>query len=364
MEQQETTIERIMVQRAASKKRPIYGCLELLPLCNMNCDMCYIHMSNSEMKKQGRLRTIDEWLMVAKEMEKAGVLFVLLTGGEPLLYPEFKTLYLELQKLGMIVTINTNGTLIDEQWAEFFKNNRPRRINITLYGSSEKTYVSLCHYPNGYEKALRGIQLLKDKGVDVKINGSVTKVNVKDTDDIYAIGHKLDIPVHMDTYMLPNQKEVMKSFDDQTRLNPKQAAKMRLKTFQTEMQPQAYRQYLDQTIQQLENSEIQYDDRITCQAAHSSFTIDWQGRMRPCVSLFEPAANVFETGFENGWQKIVKEAENLRLNPKCTKCHLRPVCDICVASSFWETGSYDEVPQYLCEFAQEFERLLYIEKNQ
>ena len=68
-------------------------------------------------------------------MQKAGTVFLLLTGGEPLLFPDFKTLYRRLRNLGMILTINTNGTLLDEAWADFFATYPPRRINITLYGA-------------------------------------------------------------------------------------------------------------------------------------------------------------------------------------------------------------------------------------
>ena len=89
----ETTMERALLQRAAMKQQPINGSLELLPLCNMSCDMCYIRMNRSEMEKKGGLRTADEWISLGREMQKAGVLFLLLTGGEPLLFPDFKRLY-------------------------------------------------------------------------------------------------------------------------------------------------------------------------------------------------------------------------------------------------------------------------------
>ena len=125
-----TTIEQQMFAMATEKKVPLYGVLELLPLCNLNCDMCYVRMSREEMEEVGRLRTMEEWTKTAEDMMRAGTLFVLLTGGEPLLYPHFRELYQKLRELGMIITINTNGTLIDEAWADFFAENKPRRINI------------------------------------------------------------------------------------------------------------------------------------------------------------------------------------------------------------------------------------------
>lgn len=113
------TNEKRILLRAAQLQRPVNGTLELLPLCNMNCDMCYIRRDRSEVESGGGLRTAEEWIGLGEEMKKAGVLFLLLTGGEPLLFPDFQRLYLELKRMGMVLTINTNGTLLDEKWADF-----------------------------------------------------------------------------------------------------------------------------------------------------------------------------------------------------------------------------------------------------
>ena len=138
-----STFERSFLQKARQQHIPITGALELLPLCNMNCDMCYVRLSRSEMECQGQLRTVDEWILLAQQMQKAGTLFLLLTGGEPLLFPDFKTLYLELRNMGIILTINTNGTLLGESWADFFAEYRPRRINITLYGADAASPITV-----------------------------------------------------------------------------------------------------------------------------------------------------------------------------------------------------------------------------
>ena len=175
-----TTFERQLFAKAARNRIPLYGVLELLPLCNLNCDMCYVHLSKQEMQSQGGLRSVDEWISFAHQMKDAGTLFLLLTGGEPLLFPQFKELYCALKDMGMILTLNTNGTLINEEWAEFFAKNKPRRINITLYGSKNETYENLCHMKDGFDKTIRGIELLKKYKIDVKINGSLVKKNFHD----------------------------------------------------------------------------------------------------------------------------------------------------------------------------------------
>lgn len=130
------SLEKLLLKQANEKKIPINGSLELLPICNMHCKMCYVWQSKKYVEENRGLLSVEEWIKIAHEMQKSGVVFVLLTGGEPLLYPGFKKLYVELQRLGMVLTVNRNGTLIDEEWADFFANHRPRRINITVYGAS------------------------------------------------------------------------------------------------------------------------------------------------------------------------------------------------------------------------------------
>lgn len=355
-----TTVERMLLDRARRTRTPANGSIELLPLCNMNCDMCYVRLSREEMEAKGRLRTADEWLESGRQMKDAGVLFLLLTGGEPFLYPDFRRLYLELRKMGMIITINTNGTLIDEDLAAFLGKYKPRRVNITLYGTDEETYDKLCHYPGGYEKTLRGIRLLREQGVDVKVGGSLARANQDDLDKLLNIGEELDIPVRVDTYMMPATRERDLPYNMQSRLNPEEAARARIHALKREMGPELFPQYVRRSVERADHPEPAEakPGHMSCMAGQCSFTINWQGEMRPCVILTEPAISVFEVGFEAAWKYIVEETHKILLNEKCSTCHMRHLCRTCAASALLETGSYDGVPDYMCRYAGESLRIL------
>lgn len=354
------TVERMLLDQARRTRTPANGSIELLPLCNMNCDMCYVRLSREEMEAKGRLRTADEWLEIGRQMKDAGVLFLLLTGGEPFLYPDFRRLYLELRKMGMIITINTNGTLIDEDLAAFFGKYKPRRVNITLYGTDEETYANLCHYPGGYEKTLRGIRLLREQGVDVKVGGSLARANRDDLDKLLDIGEELDIPVRVDTYMMPATRERDLPYNIQSRLNPEEAARARIHALKREMGPELFPQYVRQSVERADHPEPveAKPGHMSCMAGQCSFTINWQGEMRPCVILTEPAISVFEVGFKAAWKYIVEETHKILLNEKCSNCHMRHLCRTCAASALLETGSYDGVPDYMCRYAGESLRIL------
>ena len=67
-----TKIEERLVRSATQKRIPLGGAFELLPLCNMNCKMCFLRISPEELKARGRLRTVEEWLALAEEEKKEG----------------------------------------------------------------------------------------------------------------------------------------------------------------------------------------------------------------------------------------------------------------------------------------------------
>lgn len=355
------SVEKKMIAFADQKKCPISGVLELLPLCNMNCAMCYVRMSREEMEHKGRLCTAEEWIELAKEMQKEGVLFVLLTGGEPLLYPDFKKVYLALREMGMIVSVNTNGTLIDDEWVGFFSEYKPRKINITLYGGSEDTYERLCHYRGGYKKTLHAIEQLRDNNVDIKINYTVTTENCLEAEQAIQWAKERDLPITIDTYMIPVKRERSKPFDMQSRLIPEDAAKARVNCWKLHMGMSEFKRNVEEMCEEskmIAEHEYKQSCGMLCHAGKSSFTVTWDGRMMPCLTLEKVQINVFEEGFAKAWKYLVEETEKIQINSKCAKCIYRPFCRTCAACAIAETGNVSGIPEYMCEYAKESFRLM------
>ena len=119
-------LEKRLVNKANEARIPITANFELTPTCNLHCDMCFIRMEHSAVQAMGGVRTLEEWLDTARQLKEMGTLFILLTGGDPMLYPHFKELYTALREMGFILTINTNGTLIDEHITRMFQRLKPR----------------------------------------------------------------------------------------------------------------------------------------------------------------------------------------------------------------------------------------------
>ena len=362
-----TKIEERLVRSATQKRIPLGGAFELLPLCNMNCKMCFLRLSPEELKARGRLRTVEEWLALAVEAKQEGLIFLLLTGGEPFLYPDFKELYIKLSEMGFHITLNTNGTLINEEYADLLQKYPPRRVNITLYGSSREIYRELCGNANAFDQVMKAIDLLKQRNVAVKLNGSLTRYNMDDLKEIQKIAHDLEIPLEVDHYMFPCSRKGTVPFDKGSRLTPKQAAEGFMKIRKDELSEEDFFRLscaMSECYQKCQDSSDPQDmndgeaEVLPCRAGRSSFWITWEGKMSMCVFLENMSVPVFETGFAKAWKKIQEYRDKIQMPKACTQCEKRHFCTVCGACAYTETGAFDQKPEYMCELTQEKLRLM------
>ena len=79
-------------EKAVKHRFPLTAAFELLPNCNLQCKMCYVRKSMAEVNEMGGLLTTDEWLSYARQARDLGMLYPLLTGGEPFLRDDLQEL--------------------------------------------------------------------------------------------------------------------------------------------------------------------------------------------------------------------------------------------------------------------------------
>lgn len=336
-----------LYSRAGAQGIPLGGTFELTPVCNMNCRMCYIRMSEAQMKEKGRLRTVDEWLSLAQQAKDAGMLFLLITGGEPLIYPHFKELFSALKQMGLFVSINTNGTMIDEDMVEFFRKNPPYRINITLYGGSDETYRNLCRYENGFEKVTNAIKMLKEAHLSVKINCSITPDNMSDAKAILGMAKDFSSPCSLGCYMFPPTRR-----DDKTtgRFTPEQAGRCQAMVDKLRYEEKDFDENIKK-IKMVENGTLKADipSIFRCRAGRSSFWITWEGKMNACGMIESFNLEPFESGFMDCWKIINSEITKAVALKGCEGCKDRALCKVCPSIAAAETGDINIKPEYLCK---------------
>ena len=352
--QTELQIIEHMHRRAVAQGIPLSGTLELPPLCSMACKMCYVRMSPEELAATGkRLRTADEWLALAREAKEQGMLLLLLTGGEPFLYPEFRRLYTELRQMGFVISINSNATLITEETVAWLKENPPQRINITLYGASDATYARLCGHPTGFTQVTRAIELLRDAGISVKLNCSVTPENVCDLEDIIAYSDEHKLVLQATSYMFPPLRRDAESVGRNARFAAEECARTEVKIRRLQYGAENLREYCKAIeSHQPVDTPLCADcegEGLQCRAGKSAFWVTWDGRMTPCGMVNEPAVFPFGQGFADAWQSLRAQTAALHLPPECASCDAKHYCHTCAAMCYTETGRYDCKPQYRCD---------------
>ena len=352
--QTELQIIEHMHRRAVAQGIPLSGTFELTPLCSMACKMCYVRMSPEEFAATGkRLRTADEWLALAREAKEQGMLLLLLTGGEPFLYPEFRRLYTELRQMGFVISINSNATLITEETVAWLKENPPQRINITLYGASDATYARLCGHPTGFTQVTRAIELLRDAGISVKLNCSVTPENVCDLEDIIAYSDEHKLVLQATSYMFPPLRRDAESVGRNARFAAEECARTEVKIRRLQYGAENLREYCKAIeSHQPVDTPLCADcegEGLQCRAGKSAFWVTWDGRMTPCGMVNEPAVFPFGQGFADAWQSLRAQTAALHLPPECASCDAKHYCHTCAAMCYTETGRYDCKPQYRCD---------------
>lgn len=354
-----------LAQKAIQRNLPLSGTFELSPVCNFSCKMCYVRKTQKEVQESPRsILTLDDWRRIARDAKKAGTLYLLLTGGEPLLWPDFWTLYEELVDMGFLLSINTNGSLIDSEAIQRFQKRPPQKINITLYGANDDTYMRLCGAKQVFSKVDAAIRSLIDNRITVKINCSLTPENACDLDSIVDYAKARGTKLTVATYMFPPIRRDPACFGKNERFTPEESARYLFRYFERDRDPDSYRNYLQSIVDGAvdppgldEGCIDPIDGKIRCRAGRTSYWITWDGWLTPCGLMPEPRTDLKKQSFGSGWKSLVEASAALRLSGVCSDCPNQNICHPCAAIAYAETGVTSGIPIYMCHMVQEMRKI-------
>lgn len=383
-------LEKHLVARANETFEPLTANFELTPLCNLHCDMCFVRLTRQQVDERGGLHDANSWLDIARQLQQMGTLFILLTGGEPMLHPEFQRIYTTLRSMGFIITLNTNGTMITEEMCRDTFREKPRRVNVTLYGSSADTYGRLCHNREGYERTVSALRLLRKYDIDTKLNLSMVRENSDDYDDIMALAHELDIPVVSNSYMFPVQRTLCGRATHvvESRLPAQEAARLE-NLYLRYKQGAEYTDHSKQAVfKALNGTPSAEGTTLSCRAGRSSMWVTWQHHITPCAMMDTPCIDLSTgatqhldtTAFNRksgeaeasaqpesttlppgdlkaAWEWIIATCQQFPAIEECKGCRLHHICQVCYAAALHELKECGSV-NYLCDMAHEELRLL------
>lgn len=341
----------------SGRSGPLSFDFEVTPRCNNNCRHCYINVSpgNSEARKSEL--SIDEIEHIADQAVGMGVLWCLLSGGEPLLRGDFEDIYMLLKRKGLLLSVYTNATLIDQRYVQLFKKYPPRLLEVTVYGTSEKTYGRVTRRPDLFGAFLRGLDLLVQNNIPVRLKAMALRSNFRELPDIAEFSRKYTKDYYRFDPLLHLRYDGNAERNEEIiseRLSAAEIAEIEHADPErsTAMQEDCHI-FIKESVR-----PCRCDHLLRCGAGLDSFSLSWDGRFRLCSSLCAPSCSYdLKTGtLDEAWNHFRPRIRDMRAgNPEyaetCGNCSVFNLCPWCVANSYLESGRFDRKSEYFCEVA-------------
>lgn len=324
----------------SGKRIPLSGSLEVTFRCNLRCAHCYLGDNRSGVPGEQEM-TKEEIFGILDQVTEAGTLWFLLTGGEPFIRPDFMEIYRYAAHKGLLVTIFTNGTLLTPQLADELAELPPQLVEITLYGATKETYERVTGIPGSYERCMRGIDLLLERGIPLKLKTIVMRWNVHEFEAIKAFAESKGVGFRYDAMLIGAMNGDDGPFSQ--RLEPEEIVALERTDLQLQDELRAILQHLD--------GKTLSHNLYKCGAAQNTYHIDPYGQLTPCIISRAETFNLRNGEFITGWKCFLGQIRSrLALTiQQCDSCQLYVLCQQCPGKSYLETGNLEEPVEFFCK---------------
>lgn len=329
--------------RTINDRVPISGMIELTSRCNLRCVHCYLGDQEEQHAKRAAEMDTEQVKQLIEEMAEAGCLYLVITGGDPMMRKDFPEIYVHAKKQGMLVTVFCDGVLVSEKIVELFKEWPPRQVEISLYGATQETYEKVTRVKGSYPKCIRGIERLLSAGIKVSLKTVLMTVNQHELEDMRAIAQGYGCEFRFDSAIFPCLPDASKE-PLELRVDPKKAVELELKD------PKMRESWIKYHEKRKDTAPA--ETLYKCGAGMTGFYIGPFGDMSPCLMTTQHRYSVKESSFQDKWDNEMLELRRRKPENKdyeCNTCSKRSLCSGCPAFNWLETGHEDQKSNYVCE---------------
>ena len=327
---------------------------ELTARCNLRCRHC-----RAEAQEEFALGELDtaEILRVAREIRADADPIMILTGGEPLARPDFFTIAEEASRLFTRVAMASNGTGIDAPTARRIVDAGIQRVSISFDGAVAETHDRFRGVPGSFTAALRGFDALRNVGMSVQANVTITRHNLAEIDDLL----RLMLDRGADAFHVFMLVPVGCGADiaEDTRLSPEESEATLAWLFAQSMALEGrmhikatcapmYARIMRETSRKLNRplpaaGHGMHAVTRGCLAGTGVCFISRTGDVQPCGYLPLVVGNVRDKKLGDIWRDSPDFAalrDPNKLTGKCGACGYRVVCQGCRARAYAQEGDY------------------------
>lgn len=321
-----------LMSKATAANRPAFASIELTYQCNLACRFCYNPVQRHGQTRSHPLQeptsppmTFEEIVSLLDQLREMNVLFLTLTGGEPLVHPRFWDIAEAAKARGFALRIFTNGALIDDAVADRLAELRPFCLEISLHGATDATAEALNQVKGSHTKVMRALELLKERELLVFLKCVVTRLVENELEDIVAIADRFGYSIFFDPHLYTSTDG--------------EAYPLDLKASDEAL----YRLFSAKGLN-IGNSPFEGTPDLNCSVASGSLHIDPRGNLHPCIQWEEAVGNVRNAPVKDIWERSPRLSEIRAMNrnlPQLLKgaCRDASFCNFCPAASRRELGS-------------------------
>ncbi len=321
-----------LLARLGREHVPFSVLWELTHICNLDCVMCY-----NAPRRQPELSTA-ECLNILEQLAAAGTLRLTLTGGEILTRRDFFAIAEQARRLGFDLTLKTNGVLITPTKADRIAALTPSQVDISLLGATDATFDRIARSRHTLARVVRGVTLLRERGVRVKLNTLLLDLNIAEREAMVELALALGAEYEQVFKISPDDDGVDKAGRHQL---SRQQITDALVADGTPFAPR-----------------VRTPESRTCSVGLSSCLISPYGEVFPCQELRIPAGNLREQPFAQIWREApilveLRRRHTVRFLPDCQVCPINAYCEgRCSGLAWKESGDLYAGHTLACQQAQ------------
>jgi SynChlorMet cassette radical SAM/SPASM protein ScmF len=160
--------------------------------CNLTCKHCWINPDLKENSENGKFLKPEYIRSAIQQAKPLGLRSVKLTGGEPLLHPQFREILTIIRDEELTCPIETNGTLIDDDMAQFLSSEKNKPfISVSIDGSNAQTHEELRGVEGSFLKTVNAVEYLVKHGIRPQVICTLNKKNIGELEEVVKMAEGL-----------------------------------------------------------------------------------------------------------------------------------------------------------------------------
>ena len=335
-------------ERHPGNRVPMDVSIEVTRRCPLDCLHCYNNLPMGDQAARKQEMSLAEHCALLDELVAAGCMWLLYSGGEIFARKDFLEIYTEAKKRGFLITLFTNGILINERIADHLAKYPPFSVEITMYGATRETYEALTQVRGSFDRCMRAIDLLLERNLPLKLKTVPTSINQHEVYEMKRFAESRGVEFKFDP--LVNPRIDCSQSPLAIRLSPEEAVSLE---FHDERRMRDYRRLAEAELAAGAPEFTSETTRYFCGGGVHGCAIDPTGTMSICVISHQQGYNIRQGSFREGWEGRLREIRaQKKARPNiCDRCQIQSLCSMCPANGELENGDAESPVEFLCQVA-------------